>query len=65
MLKLDLRPGESITVGSATITLESKSGQVARLSIQADKSVPIHRVGQAQDNPIAKIAAERGITPPA
>lgn len=61
---MDIRPGESIKVGNATITLESKSGQVARLSIQADKSVPVHRIGQAPDNPIARIAAERGITPP-
>ena len=44
MLKLDLRVGESVKIGTATITLEDKSGKVARLAIQADKAVPIQRV---------------------
>lgn len=44
MLKLELRVGESVKIGDATITLEDKSGKIARLSIQADKSVPIQRV---------------------
>lgn len=65
MLKMDLRPGESIKVGSAIITLEAKSGQLARLSIQADKSVPVSRVDQQQGSSAAKIAAENGMTPPA
>lgn len=62
MLKLELRPGESITIGNgmAKITLESKSGQVARLAIQADKSVPVQRSAPART--ISKMVAERGIT---
>lgn len=58
-LILELRPGEAITVGNATITLESKSGQVARLSVQADKSIPVHRV--QQQSSVAKMVAEQGI----
>lgn len=60
MLKLELRPGESITIGSyATVTLEEKSGKIARLAIQADKSVPVSRVPTQNT---AKIAASVGIT---
>lgn len=60
MLKIDLRPGEAIRIGDAVVTLESKSGQVARLSVQADKSVPIGRVNQASG--FSKMVAENGIT---
>lgn len=44
MLKLELRVGESVKIGDAMVTLEDKSGKIARLSIEADKSVPIQRV---------------------
>ena len=44
MLKLELRVGESVKIGDATVTLEDKSGKIARLSIDAAKSVPIQRV---------------------
>jgi len=45
MLKLDLSPGQSVRIGSdVVLTLEKKTGQIARLAIDADKSVPIRRV---------------------
>lgn len=44
MLKLELRVGESVKIGDAVVTLEDKSGRIARLAIEADKSVPIQRV---------------------
>lgn len=44
MLKLELRVGESVKIGDAVVTLEDKSGKIARLAIKADKSVPIQRV---------------------
>ena len=44
MLKIELRVGESVKIGDAVVTLDEKSGWVARLSIEAAKSVPIHRV---------------------
>lgn len=45
MLRLDLKPGESVRIGNiATITLEEKSGKTARVAFQADRSVPITRV---------------------
>lgn len=60
MLKIDLRPGESITIGNvAVVTLEEKSGKIARLAIQADKKVEISRSSRQST---AKIAAAVGIT---
>ncbi|SEH89672.1 carbon storage regulator [Paraburkholderia hospita] len=59
MLKLDMKPGESVKIGDAVITLEDKSGKVARLSIQADKSIPIERVNQSTP---ASIAAKVGLS---
>jgi hypothetical protein len=54
MLKLDIKPGESIKIGDfAVITLEDKSGKVARLSIQASKDVPITRLKSASPSDIA------------
>ncbi|MND20865.1 hypothetical protein D3C76_47970 [compost metagenome] len=40
-LKIDLRPGQSITVGDVTIKMVKKSGQLASLVIEAGKDVPI------------------------
>lgn len=43
MLKIDLRPGDEIQVGDATVKLVHKSGQVACLVIDAPKELPIKR----------------------
>ena len=44
MLKIDLAAGESITIGNnIVVTMEEKSGQRARLSFMADKSIPIKK----------------------
>lgn len=43
-LRLDLKPGESVRVGDAVITLEEKSGKAARIAFKADRSVPISKV---------------------
>ena len=62
MLKIDLKPGESVRIGDvAVITLEDKSGQRARIAFQADRSIPIRRV----ERPVAsdaRLAAATGIT---
>ena len=63
MLRIDLRPGETVRIGDiATVTLEEKSGQLARLAFSADKSVPIKRVEQSSSP--ASIAAAGGISGP-
>lgn len=53
MLRIDMKPGEGVKIGDyATITLEEKSGKAARLAIEADRSIPITRVGiYPQDEP--------------
>lgn len=59
MLKLDLKVGESVRVGDAILTLEEKSGKVARIAVKADRSVPVRRVSQGR---AARAAAEHGLT---
>lgn len=63
MLKIDLKPGESLVIGSGknavTVTMDEKKGQVARLSFEADKSVPINR---SPKDKVARIAAQSGIS---
>ncbi len=44
MMHVDLKIGESIRIGQATLTLDDKSGKVVRLSIDADRAIPIQRV---------------------
>lgn len=45
MLRLDLKPGESVRIGdSIVITLEEKSGKAARIAFQADRSVAISKI---------------------
>ena len=48
MLRLDLKPGESVKIGegpnAVIITLEDKSGRNARVAFEADRSVKIARV---------------------
>jgi hypothetical protein len=61
LLKIDLKPGQAISIGEAIITLEAKSGQLARLSVQADKSIPVRKL-QEQGPSVAKMVAEHGIT---
>ncbi len=60
MLKIDLRPGESVSIGNlAIVTLEEKSGKIARIAVDADKSVPVIRLTKPTT---AKLAATEGIT---
>lgn len=58
MLQIDLKVGESVSIGDTIVTLQAKSGQLARLHIQADKSVPVRRIEPGSG---INAAAERGI----
>lgn len=40
-MTVDLKVGETLTIGAATVRLEQKSGQLARLVIVADDATPI------------------------
>jgi sRNA-binding carbon storage regulator CsrA len=50
MLRLDLKPGESVKIGegpnAVVMTLEDKSGRNARVAFDADRSVKIARVSE-------------------
>ncbi len=58
-LSIDLKPGQKLQVGEATITLEQKSGQLARLVIDAPKSVAVKKLDSA--SPSMRLIAEQGI----
>lgn len=53
MLKMELKVGQSIRIGSATVTLEDKTGRTARLAIDADSSVAVTRVEHKSASQIA------------
>lgn len=54
MLKIELKVGESVRIGDAVVTLEDKSGRVARLAIDAPRSVPIQRTGMTLASHLAR-----------
>lgn len=54
---IDLKVGESMRVGSATVTLLEKSGQRAKLRVTADDTVKVHRMVEQQ----ATSQAARGV----
>lgn len=57
-LTVDLKPGERLQIGDATVTLVQKSGQLARLVIDADKSIP---VGKLPDSAGIRLIAQQGL----
>lgn len=55
-LAVDLKVGETLTIGSTAIRLEKKSGQIARLVVCAEKQTAITipnvaRMSALQDQP--------------
>ena len=48
-MHMDVRPGESVAIGDVTVTIAQRSGQRARLVINAPRSTPIRRLGLASD----------------
>lgn len=60
MLRIDLKPGEKLQIGDATVTLEQKSGQLARLVIDADKSIPVKKLSAS---PSVRLMAKQGFAP--
>ncbi len=43
MVKIDLRFGEQLRIGDATVRLERKTGQLACLVIDAPHEIPVKR----------------------
>lgn len=58
-LKIDLRPGEKLQIGEASVAWEQKSGQLVRLVIDAPKSVPVKKLEAS--SPAMKLIAEQGL----
>lgn len=57
MLRLDIKPGESIRIGDlCVITLEDKSGKTARVAFDADRSIKITKVA-AEKTPAQHLRA--------
>lgn len=59
MLRLDLKIGQSVRIGDAIVTLDDKSGRLAKISIEAPKSVKIERIPEITES---SLAAKYGIT---
>ena len=47
-MHVDMKIGESIKIGEAILKLGDKSGKVVRLSIDADRAIPMQRVKDAK-----------------
>ncbi|WP_374377745.1 hypothetical protein [Pseudomonas fluvialis] len=45
-MSIDLKVGETLTIGGATVRLVKKSGQLARLEVCADPSIQIDKPRQ-------------------
>lgn len=59
MLKMDVRIGQKIQIGDAVIGFVQKSGQIVSIVIDADKSVPVKKVGE--ESPGINLIASKGI----
>lgn len=56
-LKIDLRPGQAVQVGDVTFKLVKKSGQIACIVIEADKSVAIRRLEDTEQSQLPQTLA--------
>lgn len=59
LMRIDLKPGEKLQIGDATVTLEAKSGQLARLVVEADRSMPVKKV--AEQSAGIRLIADKGL----
>lgn len=57
-LHVDLRVGETMTIGAAQVRLEDKSGKRARLRITAPPSL---RIDPPARGSVAELAARKGV----
>lgn len=59
MLVLKIRIGESVKIGDvATVTVQERDGNIIKLAVDADKSIPVRRVSASSQ---AQIAGKMGI----
>ncbi|MFG9301274.1 hypothetical protein [Pseudomonas aeruginosa] len=62
-MSVDLRTGDVLLVGGAAIRLEKKSGQVARLVIEADEGTVIKNPSQARKSALQDLEHTHGQHP--
>jgi len=56
-LVVELKVGQSMRIGGATVTLEEKSGQRARLRVLAGPGVPVEPPPRSGGSEMAKLGA--------
>lgn len=59
-MHMDVRQGERISIGDVVVVVASKSGQRARLTIQAPRSTPIKRLANDEEPSKAQPAPAHG-----
>lgn len=60
MLILDVSPGQSVKIGdNVIITVKKKTGQVCRLAIDAEKTVPIHHLDEERPMGVVGITGRK------
>lgn len=59
LMRIDLKPGEQLQIGDVIVTIEKKSGQFARLAVDAPRSTPVKKV--AEEAPGIGLIAANGI----
>lgn len=63
-MHIDLRVGQSLRLGDAVVTLQGKSGRMARLTVRAPEAVQVRQQPGAQEcAPLAKEEPHRGRDP--
>lgn len=59
MLVLKIRIGESVKIGDmATVTVMERDGNIIKLAVDADKSIPVRRVSPSSQ---AQLAGKLGL----
>lgn len=59
MLVLTLRIGESLQIGKdVTVTVKERDGNIIKLAVDADKSIPVRRVSTSSQ---AQLAGKLGL----
>lgn len=59
MLKLDMKVGQKVQIGEATVILSHKSGQLITLVIDADPSIRVRKL--VEESPSIRLIADRGL----
>lgn len=59
-MHVDLKVGETLMIGSASVRLEKKSGQMARLVIEAEQDTKIKHPARMSASPAEQVENTHG-----